>query len=262
MNLERAAIVLRQRSTLEGLDLAVRFVLSLDLSLYVKVGAVLLSPCLVLCALARYWGQWSWWWVWLLAWCLATLMQGAFTVVAGRLMFSEDISGRTLWRELSRKLPSYIGALLVTRVVLALGSSLVLLAPQSWARGAFVYEAVLLEGAGAREASRRAARFVRYHVGHTLGMLVALVGLQIGCVVVFEYLGQGLVEFVLQLGKPFGDLFDDGGSLFALAGLFVSVPFSATARFLSYIDARTRRDGWDIQVRFAAIDTKEDARFA
>ena len=27
----------------------------------------------------------------------------------------------------------------------------------------------------------------------------------------------------------------------------------ATARFLAYIDGRTRQDGWDIQLRFMAI---------
>ena len=38
-----------------------------------------------------------------------------------------------------------------------------------------------------------------------------------------------------------------------LLGLHLSIPLVATTRFLAYIDNRTRRDGWDIQVRFLAI---------
>ena len=30
-------------------------------------------------------------------------------------------------------------------------------------------------------------------------------------------------------------------------------PWVATARFLQYVDGRTRADGWDIQLRFMAI---------
>ena len=33
----------------------------------------------------------------------------------------------------------------------------------------------------------------------------------------------------------------------------MTVPFAATCRFLLYINARTRTEGWDVQTRFAAI---------
>ena len=39
----------------------------------------------------------------------------------------------------------------------------------------------------------------------------------------------------------------------AIAGLFASLPLVATLRFLAYIDIRTRREGWDIQVRFLEL---------
>ena len=57
----------------------------------------------------------------------------------------------------------------------------------------------------------------------------------------------------MQLGRPVGSLFDNGGSTYALLGYFLSVPYVASARFLGYVDSRTRREGWDIQVRFAAL---------
>ena len=63
---------------------------------------------------------------------------------------------------------------------------------------------------------------------------------------------------MLQLGQPFGSLWPNGGSLYAIFGLFASIPLCATTRFLAYIDARTRRDGWDIQVRFMAIQAEAE----
>jgi hypothetical protein len=68
-----------------------------------------------------------------------------------------------------------------------------------------------------------------------------------------DVLGQSLVEFVLQLGRPMGALFQEGGSTYALAGFFLSIPYVSSTRFLAYVDSRTRREGWDIQVRFAAL---------
>jgi len=41
-----------------------------------------------------------------------------------------------------------------------------------------------------------------------------------------------------------------------------SVPLVASLRFLAYIDNRTRREGWDIQVRFSELARvlREDLR--
>jgi hypothetical protein len=43
-----------------------------------------------------------------------------------------------------------------------------------------------------------------------------------------------------------------------LLGLFASVPWVSALRFLTYIDTRTRRDGWDIQVRFLALEHRHE----
>ena len=43
----------------------------------------------------------------------------------------------------------------------------------------------------------------------------------------------------------------------AVIGFFAALPLVATARFLSYIDGRTRQDGWDIQLRFMSIAAAE-----
>ena len=49
------------------------------------------------------------------------------------------------------------------------------------------------------------------------------------------------------------ELFVHGGSGFAVAGALLAVPVAAAARFLGYIDLRTRKEGWDIQLRFLRL---------
>jgi len=75
-----------------------------------------------------------------------------------------------------------------------------------------------------------------------------------------ELVGNAVVSLVLQLGSPFGSLFTNGGTPYALAGFFATVPLVAAARFLFYIDLRTRKEGWDIQLRFMAIARAEPPR--
>jgi hypothetical protein len=92
-------------------------------------------------------------------------------------------------------------------------------------------------------------------------MLLTLVA--VGFVSVSEaLLNGGLFDFVLQIGKPFGALLDEGGSAPALLGLFLAVPYWATARFLFYVDLRTRRDGWDVQVRFMSLASQAELEAA
>jgi len=55
-----------------------------------------------------------------------------------------------------------------------------------------------------------------------------------------------------RLARP-ADALLRGGSWFALCGFFLAVPFLATARFLAYIDGRTRREAWDVQLRFTEL---------
>src|SRR5262249_40877626 len=94
----------------------------------------------------------------------------------------------------------------------------------------------------------------------SLGLLCSLLVAQAVFVGVAELIGQGIVEGVLQLGRPFGSLVPDGGSVFALVGFFLSIPYVASARFLKYTDIRTRKEGWDIQLKFTAIQAADQAR--
>jgi hypothetical protein len=72
-----------------------------------------------------------------------------------------------------------------------------------------------------------------------------------------ELAGGTIVEQLFQMGRPFGSLWHDGGSAYAVAGALLAAPLVASARFLAYVDLRTRKEGWDIQLRLMALAETE-----
>ena len=256
MNVAESRIVLRERSVAESLDLACSICGSGALSLYVKLAAVVLLPGYTLCLLARYLLDVSWLTLWLVGWAFGSIAQGVFTVAASRWLFGSASVGEIL-RAFGRRLWSFFWAWLAAALYVAASAALVIALPYAWAHVLVAREASLLEGASPIAAIQRGARFVRSDVGRALSMQAALGLAQLACVVLAELLLDGVANGVLQLGAPPDRLFAQFGSPYALLGLFVSVPYVATARFLAYIDGRTRGDGWDIQVRFLAMAAQQ-----
>ncbi len=60
---------------------------------------------------------------------------------------------------------------------------------------------------------------------------------------------------MLQIDFDVGS-WDAGGSLWMLIGAHAAIPWVAATRYLMYIDGRTRRDGWDLQLRLQAVRRK------
>ena len=257
MKLDAARVVLRPRSISEILDLALRLWSDAAVKPFAKLSVLTLLPAWALCLAARWSLGWEWSLVWLLALGLATPIQGVFTVAIGKMLFAEEVKAREIIGQYTRRLPAYLGTLIVTRImigVMSLAFFLVIPPLWMWGRTTYVHEACLLEQAGPIDAVNRAGRMIARNAMGAVGLLLLLTlasGAFIFCAE--SLINLGLLEFVLQVGMPFGSLFDKGGSAAALLGMFLAVPYWATARFLSYIDLRTRRDGWDIQLRFMAI---------
>ena len=260
MNVAEAAVVIRQRSLLEVMDLAFRFLFGVRSGLYLRLSAMFLLPALGLtCALA-FLTDVHWFWVWVFALALGQVLQGVFTVAAGRLMFERDVTAGTIVWQFFKRLWPYLWALVLSRFLL-LASAIVLVGPLLLGpRQVFVHEAVLLEGARTTEAIKRAGRFGWQDATFTFGLMVVSATFTVFFVAAGELLGQAIVRDVLQLGEPVGKIQVDKYSLYAFLGYFASLPFMSAARFLSYIDARTKRDAWDVQVRFMGIAAAEAER--
>src|ERR1700733_1965384 len=82
-------------------------------------------------------------------------------------------------------------------------------------------------------------------------MFLALLG-PICAAMLADLAGRQVLQEVLEV-KPPPSMFREGWSLLALLGWWSVQPLLQTARFLVYLDIRTRTEGWDIQTRFAGI---------
>lgn len=252
MNVARARVVLRPRGTGEILDLSTLIVGKHALSLYAWLTAIVLLPAYAGVLCVRYVLGADWWLVWFAAFVAMSLCQGVFTIAAGRWLFAEDLRVRDVLSAFASRAVSYTFAWLARFIIMAISAVTVVAPAALGSVYLFVPEACLLEMAGPTASMGRSRGFTRYNVGRAFGMWLALLALTVVVTTLVHVLCNGLVSDVLQLGQPFERL-GNGGSPYTLLGLMLCAPYVATARFLMYIDGRTRTDGWDIQVRFMAI---------
>jgi hypothetical protein len=249
MRLDQAAIVLRPRGILGSGDLAFRFVFGLRPRLWLVLSAIALVPGFVGSSWLRHGAGWDWFPIWCVVLVYGSLAQGVFSTAAGLLMFDKSVTLGAIVRHFARRLVPFVVALLWTR---ALALAFTVLGIFLLVRWSYVHESVLLEQASAFRAGRRSSDFTKGHFEDAFGLVTLVACFNVAFAVAGEELGHG-IEQLLLLPIHAEKLWDVGGSDFALFGYFASLPLCAVLRFLSYIDGRTRRDGWDIQVRFMAL---------
>jgi hypothetical protein len=251
----RAQIALRERALVDVLDLTVRFCSAHALA-YAKLSLVVLLPGFAVCAAAAWAG--GWWAGWGTAAALAALADAPFVVLASRLVFADEARTRDAVRISALALPGLIGARLVQLVALAASAPLLGL-PWLWLGPSllFLVEAVVLERASARVAVARSVRIASARFGAALGAMALLFAARLAFTALADVAGREVLGQLLEVTPP-RPVLEAGGSWLALAGWWLSVPAAATARFLVYLDTRTRAEGWDIQTRFAAIAASGD----
>ena len=253
MNVWEARVVVRERKLTEIVDLSVRFCLVLGGSLYVKLCVWIVLPAYALC----FWLLRSGWkdaqiWACLLSLVLYSLLQLPFTVAAGRLMFSTEVPLADVLRASASLFFRICVARLISLLLFFGGSLLAILIPMVVARGMYLSEVIVLEGAGPFAAYRRAARLSSGRVAQTFLVWLALIATSSAFVVVAEILARALGAEGLPI-EGVSEVWAGFNAEAGMAGLFLSLPLVASLRFLAYIDNRTRREGWDIQVRFLEL---------
>ncbi len=258
----QARIVLRPRSLDETFDLAIRY-LRATMRDFVKLYilfTVVLTAIIVIPA-------------WLLelsdetqiaaAVVIVPFYERVVTVFAGRHLFDNPTSIRAAIGAVLKRSP-----FLATHALFAVAPVLmVVLTDEDGSLAAFgimlgiawglfvlpshlhVTEVVLLEQLPAGRAMKRARILLANSFGRALGGLVFTTVVRV-CVVAMVYFGLNfIVGFVLQFESASEHL----GGYFAVLGYILAAPYVALARLFDYVDARTRREGGDIQVRFNAI---------
>jgi hypothetical protein len=248
MNVLTTRVALRERTLPEVFDLSFRFVVLRGARGYFRLWLVSCLPCLLLCIALRV-RQVDWLWIWASAAAGFVAAQVPFTLAASRLLLGDTLPlGAILRTWLARSLPQLMMHSLVL-TVLGLGAFLVFPIPFVLVRCLYLTEITLLEGSGMLKAYERGTRLTRQRLPQALETLLLLACVAAAFVVGAELTGRAIVVELLDFPPP-ADALVDGGSWFALFGFFAAVPFVTAARFLSYIDERTRREAWDVQLRF------------
>ncbi len=185
---------------------------------------------------------------------LSPVLQAPFTALGARLLFEDGVALSVLKSD-TRGMASAVVArwavwgLIGGASLLSCGLALVPLGVGA----CFVGEVVLLERQPIGVALRRASALVSREGGAAVGAALALGTLTLWGAVAGELLGQLVVGFVLQLGTPWGGLWEGTVTPFLSVGLLGVQPLIAWARLLLYVDVRTRTEGWDLQVRARAV---------
>lgn len=262
MNLLAARVVLRQRSLADSLDLALPFCLTNKRPLGV-LSLVTLAPIAALIGFLRIRQHWGWAALWPVCIGGSLLIEGVFTVALGELMFKPPAEARirAFLARYVRRLPALITALVVRTILMAVATCLLIVplfivAPPT----IFIPEALLLEGATLGKALARSRALARNRMAICVGIWLATLMLPLMGAASVDLLCDTVCEYVLQLGRPAGSLWHDGGSGFAVVGALLAVPLGAAMRFLGYVDLRTRKEGWDIQLRFVSLADQSSLR--
>jgi hypothetical protein len=253
MNLGEANIVLRHRSGLEVVDLTLRFVRSLAPGQFLQLSGIILLPAWLSLVFLRQFYEPPWISIWLGALCTMRILEIPFTVLSGHLLFDRRVSLRLVLSESLSVLPKAAISMAAYGICMALSLLLVVGPLFVGASYFFLPEVLILEKAGAFGSFRRASVFLKGRSGTGVEGLMLRTSLLLSFVVLGETLGQALIEHGLSLQTETENLWTEGGSAFALAGLFLFIPYGAAHRFLCYINERTRQDGWDIQVAFLSL---------
>jgi hypothetical protein len=257
VNLLEARVALRPRSMSDVLDLAGPFCLA-NRRLFAPLALWVTSVGGLLAFLCRYVG-WSWPLVWLVVGAYLFFANGAYTVAAGELLFRQPAELRVsrVLARFGRKFATYVAARFLPLLWLAICAAVTVPLPIFAARLHFTGEAVLLESASPAGSLARSGRLVLHRSVPCFGLALACAAAPFLFAMGTDLIGDTLVDMILQMGEPAGSLWSDGGSAFAVVGALLSAPFVASARFLGYIDLRTRKEGWDIQLRFMALADAE-----
>jgi hypothetical protein len=255
LDLLHARVAFRQRSLTDVLDLALRFVV-VHARAYAKVALGSLVPLLGLALMIG--ASIGWALSWVLTVPLALAAEVAFTVLASRLVFQDEVRASDILRDALRESPRLAFVRVLSVVVVVFGL-FVLVVPGVWAMLAFVFvgEVMLLERATLGRSFGRAYRVASSAMSESLLAALVLWLLPVIGVLLGDIGGRALLGELLQFRAPRA-VWIDGGSPLATIGLFLQVPYLATARFFVYLDVRTRAEGWDIQTRFAALGARSE----
>jgi hypothetical protein len=255
MNVLEARVVLRDRSLLDVVDLAVRFLVR-HAKKYAALSAIVLPPVFLVTWVVAEKAGWGWGWA--VAVALGPFAAAPFTALASRLLFEQGVRLRDVFRAAGSVLLPLIGLRILEGLALSVGFIFFILpALWFWALFFFANEVTVLERARVGAGLVRLNRLLLGQSGEVISALLFLTGLHIIAVFLGDAVGRGILTDLFEVSAP-ESILQAKGTALGLAAFWLFVPVGATCRFLIYINGRTRTEGWDVQTRFAAIAARAE----
>lgn len=251
MNVLQTKVALRERTLAEVFDLSFRFVIVRGGRRYLQLWLIACAPLLAACVWLRRTGA-DWGAVWSLAVGGFVIAQIPFTLSASRLLLADELRVKDMVKAWLPRIPGQLLMHAVALVLLVASAFIIVPLPILAARFVYLPEISLLEGSGLIRAYERGTRLAKNRLAQAIETSFLLLAVWAAFVLGAEVTGSAVQVDLLSFPPP-SDALSGGGSWFSLFGFFAAVPFIATARFLSYIDGRTRREAWDVQLRFTEL---------
>lgn len=186
---------------------------------------------------------------------LGAVHSGPLVLVAGRLVFEAAPTRRRLVSALARALPGYLWTFLLGRVATLIALPLAL--PAFWIfRGTlFLAPITLLEGGSRLATLKRSFGLARGYERRLLAQLAHVFALTV-------YLALAiLASLTLVVNAGYGiagglellDLAIDHFVILAIVSLAFALPMASLAWFFAYLDLRTRKEGWDLELAIRSL---------
>lgn len=255
MNVAEARVALRERSLWDILDVALRFFVA-NARAYVWPSLLCVVPSAAISTLVGSVAGPEW--GWFTAVGLSLFAATPVTVLTSRLVFdahpkTSDILITSIGKNLA-----LIPLRVIQLVLVAMGFA-VFVIPGAWVAVLFFTapEIMIAESSGTVSTIGRAQRIVGAAFGDMAVMgLVVLVG-RLVLVLVLDVAVRALLTDLLQVSAP-EPIWESYGGAISYTAFFLVLPLEAVARFFSYLNVRTKTEGWDIQARFLEIARRSE----
>lgn len=253
MQLDRTRIAIRERSGLEIMDLSLHVIRSHVHQVIWCTLATALPLTAINYAIVYQLDdlRWQLFWMTVLMFIELPFANAPLTIYLGRTLFDDEPTGREIWRDLRHSLPQLILFQLIVRTVLIVPLFL------PFALWPFLSEIILLERnplssrkKGEMTTMRRNNSLHEAEGGFIVWGLIACMMLLLAALLVTSlWLSWWVVLALLTMDNTFlRPLIAAGLPL----SIWIVSAYFTVVRFLSYLDVRIRREGWEVELLLRA----------
>ncbi len=200
---------------------------------------------------------------WLFLLSLGPLFTAPVIVTAGHLIFSPGVSlAQMIMATLRRVLPFTL-LFLLYRVLIFVGLNLLIIPGlYLWRNSWFIGPIALLEGSSFGDSFQRGRTFALGFSGHVLAHAVNVWALLVYLSVALASVLHFIVELLGTSMPAMGHLTLREGyyEVLLILGYSLALPFTALVWFFVYLDVRTRKEGWDLEIAFRARAARTEER--